>query len=42
MQKSVEAFSIGFFEDANLCAIHARLHHHAKRHATCTANKRGL
>ena len=24
MQESVEAFSIGIFEDANLCAIHAR------------------
>jgi histone H3 len=24
MQESVEAFSIGFFEDANLCAIHTR------------------
>ena len=24
MQESVEAFSIGLFEDANLCAIHAR------------------
>eukprot|EP00804_Cyclotella_cryptica_P002236 CCRYP_019742-RD/>CCRYP_019742-RD protein AED:0.28 eAED:0.36 QI:0/-1/0/1/-1/0/1/0/68 len=24
IQESVEAFSIGLFEDANLCAIHAR------------------
>ena len=24
MQESVEAFSVGLFEDANLCAIHAR------------------
>ena len=24
MQESVEAFSIGLFEDANLCAIHAK------------------
>jgi histone H3 len=24
MQESVEDFSIGLFEDANLCAIHAR------------------
>jgi histone H3 len=24
MQESVEAFSVGFFEDANLCAIHAK------------------
>ncbi len=24
MQESVEAFSIGLFEDSNLCAIHAR------------------
>jgi histone H3 len=24
LQESVEAFSIGLFEDANLCAIHAR------------------
>jgi histone H3 len=24
MHESVEAFSVGFFEDANLCAIHAR------------------
>jgi len=24
MQESVEAFSMGLFEDANLCAIHAR------------------
>ena len=24
MQEAVEAFSVGFFEDANLCAIHAR------------------
>eukprot|EP00804_Cyclotella_cryptica_P009132 CCRYP_003194-RB/>CCRYP_003194-RB protein AED:0.34 eAED:0.33 QI:0/-1/0/1/-1/0/1/0/49 len=24
MQESVEAFSVGLFEDANLCAIHAK------------------
>jgi histone H3 len=24
MQEAVEAFSVGLFEDANLCAIHAR------------------
>ncbi len=24
MQESVEAFSVGFFEDTNLCAIHAK------------------
>eukprot|EP00804_Cyclotella_cryptica_P012450 CCRYP_010876-RA/>CCRYP_010876-RA protein AED:0.42 eAED:0.42 QI:0/-1/0/1/-1/0/1/0/48 len=24
MQESVEAFSVGLFDDANLCAIHAR------------------
>eukprot|EP00804_Cyclotella_cryptica_P005800 CCRYP_000111-RA/>CCRYP_000111-RA protein AED:0.27 eAED:0.27 QI:0/0/0/1/0/0/2/0/132 len=27
IQESVEAFSVGLFEDANLCAIHARRPH---------------
>ena len=42
IQESVEAFSVGMFEDINLCDPCEEGHQHAKRHATCTTDKRGV
>ena len=40
LQESAEAYLLGLLEDSNLCAIHAKSDHNAKRHAVSTANQR--